>query len=116
MGPEMEAKIKNVLLGLIVGAVLVILIGFKWGGWSTSKATQKAVEEAVLMKQGVICADQYMKRADNKEKLKEFEGINAKQRAEFIEKGGWHKMPGQENADFGVSRHCVETLEARLKM
>ena len=29
----------------------------------------------------------------------------------FIEKGGWDKMPGQEKADYGVSRACVDGLE-----
>jgi hypothetical protein len=115
MGPEMEAKIKLICLGLILGAAVAMFIGFKWGGWSTSKTTQKMVEEAVLTKQGVICADQYMKHPNNKEKLKEFGGINSKQRTDFIEKGGWNKMPGQENADYGVSRTCVEALEDRLK-
>lgn len=115
MGPELEAKIKLMFFGLVLGAAIAIIIGFQWVGWTTSKTTQKMVDEAVLTKQGVICADQYMKRANNKEKLKEFEGIDGKLRADFIEKGGWNKMPGQETADYGVSRTCVEALESRLK-
>jgi len=115
MGPELEAKIKLMFFGLVLGAAIAIFIGFQWAGWTTSKTTQKMVEEAVLTKQGAICADQYMKRANNKEKLKEFQGIDGKLRADFIEKGGWNKMPGQETADYGVSRTCVEALESRLK-
>lgn len=115
MGPELEAKIKLMFLGLVLGAAIAIFIGFQWGGWSTFKTTQKMVEEAVLTKQGAICADQYMKHPNSKEKLKEFAGIDSKQRTDLIEKGGWNKMPGQENADYGVSRVCVEALENRLK-
>ena len=114
MGPELEAKIKLMFFGLVLGAAIAIFIGFQWGGWITSKTTQKMVEEAVLTKQGAICADQYMK--GSKGKLKELERIDGKLRADFIEKGGWNKMPGQETADYGVSRTCVEVLENRLKM
>lgn len=114
MSPELEAKIKLVLLGLTVGIAMTAFIGFKWGGWSTSKGTQKMVEEAVLTKVGVICADQYLQTPNNAAKLKEFAAIGRDQRTEFIEKGGWNKTPGQETADFGVSRACVEALESRL--
>lgn len=114
MGPELEAKIKLVLLGLIVGIAMTAFIGFKWGGWSTSKGTQKMVEEAVLTKEGAICADQYLQTPNNAAKLKEFAAIGRDQRSEFIEKGGWNKMPGQETADFSVSRVCAEALENRL--
>jgi len=115
MGPELEMKLKHLFLGLVLGAAMTMFIGFKWVGWSGPKATQKSIEEAVLAKQGAICADQYLKQPNNKERLKEFEKIETKQRSDFIEKGGWNKMPGQETADFSVSRACVEALEDRLK-
>ncbi len=115
MGPELETKLKYIFTGLVLGAIIAIFIGFKWGGWSGAKTTQKMIEEAVLAKQGAICADQYMKLPNNKEKLREFEGVDSKKRSDLIEKGGWDKMPGQETADFGVSRACVEALEGRLK-
>jgi hypothetical protein len=114
MSRELEAKIKLVLLGLIVGIAMTAFIGFKWGGWSTSKGTQKMVEEAVLTKEAAICADQYLQTPNNPAKLKEFAAIGRDQRSEFIEKGGWNKTPGQETADFGVSSACVQALENRL--
>ncbi|HVM48758.1 MAG TPA: hypothetical protein VMU04_12065 [Candidatus Acidoferrum sp.] len=36
---------------------------------------------------------------------------NSWQRAEFIEKGGWDKMPGQEKADYAVARACADGLD-----
>jgi hypothetical protein len=50
--------------------------------------------------------------ANSKEKIKEFEKMGSNERAAFIEKGGWDKMPGQEQAAFGVSRACATALEA----
>ncbi|MBW2312243.1 MAG: hypothetical protein JRF35_14440, partial [Deltaproteobacteria bacterium] len=49
------------------------------------------------------------------EKLKEFEELDSWKRAEFIEKGGWDKMPGQEKADYAVSRACADGLELLIK-
>ena len=43
--------------------------------------------------------------------LKELGELNSWKRAEFIEKGGWDKMPGQEKAGYLVSRACADGFE-----
>jgi hypothetical protein len=55
-------------------------------------------EEAVLASQAAICVAQFMKDPNHEEKLKELGELDSWKRAEFIEKGGWDKMPGQANA------------------
>ena len=104
MKPETEGKIKYGVLGLVVGAVIAMIIGFAWGGWTTSSTTKTMTEEAVLASQ-----------AANEEKLKELAKIDSWKRAEFIEKGGWDKMPGQEKADYGVAQACADGLELLIK-
>jgi hypothetical protein len=52
-----------------------------------------------------------MKEPNHEEKLKELGEIGSYQRAKFIEKGGWDKMPGQEKAGYLVSRACADGLE-----
>jgi hypothetical protein len=111
MKAEMEQKIKFGVWGLICGAVVVMIIGFSWGGWSTAGATQKITEKAVLASQAAICVAQYVKEPNSKEKLKEFEAIDSYKRSEFIEKGGWDKMPGQTEASYGVARACSDGIE-----
>ena len=37
--------------------------------------------------------------------------LNSWKRADFIERGGWDKMPGQEKAGYLVSRACADGLE-----
>lgn len=115
MKAEMEVKIKYGVWGIVCGAVIAIVIGFSWGGWSTAGATQKTTETAVLTSQTAICVAQYMKDASNSEKQKEFEAIDSYKRSEFIEKGGWDKMPGQKEASYGVARACSEVLETLIK-
>jgi hypothetical protein len=115
MKPETEGKLKYGAWGLIVGAVIVIIIGFAWGGWTTSGTTRTMTQEAVLASQAAICVAQFMKQPNHEEKLKELEKITSWKRPEFIEKGGWDKMPGQEKADYAVSRACADGLELLIK-
>jgi len=115
MKTETAGKIKYGVWGLIVGAVIAMIIGFAFGGWTTSGTTKKMTAEAVLASQAAICVAQFIKQPNYEEKLKEFEKENSWERAKFIEKGGWDRMPGQEKADYDVSRACADGLELLLK-
>jgi hypothetical protein len=115
MKPETAGKIKFGVWGLIVGAVITIIIGFAWGGWTTFRTTQKMSEQAVLASQAAICVAQFMKQPNYEEKFKEFRELSSYQRAEFIEKGGWDMMPGQEKAGYLVARACSDGLELLIK-
>jgi hypothetical protein len=111
MKPETAGKVKFGVWGLVVGAIIAMIIGFAWGGWTTSSTTQKMSEEAVLASQAAICVAQFMKQPNYQEKLKELEKLDSWNRADFIEKGGWDKMPGQEKAGYAVARACADGLE-----
>ena len=112
MKAETEGKLKYGGWGRVCGAVIAMIIGFAWGGWTTSGTTAKMSAEAVLASQAAICVAQFMKEPNHVEKLKEFEKISPSyKRGEFIESGGWGKMPGQEKADYWVCRACADGLE-----
>jgi hypothetical protein len=115
MKPEAEVRVKYGVGGIVVGAVIVMIIGFAWGGWTTSTTTKTMTEEAVLASQAAICVAQFMAQPNHAEKLKELEKIDSWKRAEFIKKGGWDKMPGQEKADYAVARTCADGLELLIK-
>jgi hypothetical protein len=112
MKPELEMKMKFGFGGLICGAIVAMIIGFAWGGWVTASTNQKMSGEAVLASHAAICVAQVVK---DPSKLKELEGIESYKRSEFIEKGGWDKMPGQKEAGSGVSNACVAGLEVLIK-
>ncbi len=115
MKPETTTKIKFGVWGFICGAVIAMIIGFAWGGWTTSGTTQTMTREAVLASQAAICVALFMKQPDHEKKLKEFGEVSSWQRAEVIEKGGWDKMPGQEKAGYAVARACADGLELLMK-
>jgi len=115
MTAEMEVKTKFGIGGLICGAIIAMIIGFGWGGWVTASTNQKTTDTAVLASQAAICVAQYIKEPNSQEKLKEFAAIDTYKRGEFIEKGGWDKMPGQKEASYGVRNACVDGLEVLIK-
>ena len=115
MKPETEGKLKYGGWGLACGAVIAMIIGFAWGGWTTSGTTKRMGEEAVLASQAAICVAQFMKQPDQEEKLKEFAKTSSWERAKLTEKSGWDKMPGQEKADYAVSRACADGIELLIK-
>jgi len=92
-----------------------MIIGFAWGGWTTSATTQTMTKEAVLASQAAICVAQFMKQPNYEKKLKELGEVSSWQRAEVIEKGGWDKMPGQEKAGSTVARACADGLALLIK-
>ena len=110
MKPETAEKIKYGVWGLIFGGIISMTVGFGWGGWSTAAKTEKMSDEAVLASQAAICVAQFVKQPNHEEKLKEIEKVSSWERDKFVGKGGWDKMPGQEEANYVVSRACVSGL------
>ena len=115
MKTETAGKIKYGVWSLIAGAVIAMIIGFGWGGWTTAATTQKISAEAVLASQAAICVAQFVNGPNHEAKLKELGELDSWKRYEFIEKGGWDKMPGQEKADYMVARACADGLDLLIK-
>ena len=51
MTPVTAAKVKYGVWGLIGGAIIAMIIGFGWGGWTTTRTTKRLGNEAVLAAQ-----------------------------------------------------------------
>ncbi|HEY3078223.1 MAG TPA: hypothetical protein VGJ74_23860 [Burkholderiales bacterium] len=110
MKPETEVKVKYGVWGLILGAAGTMIVGFNWGGWATRGASEQMTEAAVLTTRSAICVAQFTKAPNDQKRLKELKAISSWERAAFIEKGGWDKMPGEEKAGFTVARACADGL------
>ena len=115
MNPETAGRVKFGVWGLICGAVITMIIGFAWAGWTTGGTSRQRTEEAVLATRAAICVAQFIKDPNYKEKLKELKALDSYERSAFIEKGGWDKMPGEQTASSTVSRACADGLEYLTK-
>jgi hypothetical protein len=118
MKPETSAKVMFGIVGLICGGIIAMIIGFNWGGWTTSSTTKTMTEEAVLASKAAICVAQFIKDPNYKENLKEFEKLESygmNNTSEYVRKFGWDKMPGEEKADPNVAQACAEGVELLIK-
>jgi len=115
MKSETGGKVKFGLWGLICGAVITMIIGFAWGGWTTGGTSRQRTDAAVLATRAAICVAQFIKDPNYKEKLKELKALDSYERSAFIEKGGWDKMPGEQKPIYDVSRACADGLEYLMK-
>jgi hypothetical protein len=110
MKPATEMKVKYGVWGVILGASAAMLIGFNWGGWTTKGTSQANADASVLATRAAICVAQFTKASNNQQTLKDLKATNSWERASFIEKGGWDKMPGEEKAIDTVSQACANGL------
>jgi hypothetical protein len=108
-------SLKRLLQGAAAGAVVVMIVGFNWGGWTLGSTVEKVAQEradaALVAALAPICVDQFRQAANAPANLTELSKINyAWDRRAYIEKGGWAMMPGSDKADSAVVRACAETL------
>src|ERR1700730_17910147 len=85
--PETGGKIKFGVWGLICGAVITMIIGFAWGGWTTGGTSRQRTQDTVLATRAAICVAQFIKDPNYKEKLKELKALSSYERGTYIEKG-----------------------------
>ena len=109
------AKAKYGSWGVVCGAVVTMIVGFGWGGWTTSRTTQEMTSQAVVASQAPICVAQFTKQSNYAQTLKEFDEASSWTRPGFIEKGGWDRMPGQDKASEGVAKACASGVELLVK-
>lgn len=112
MKVESGERLKLGIWGVVAGAVVAIVAGFWWGGWTTAGGAQRLSDEAVLATRAAICAAQFMSQPDGRARLKTLKDANSWDRAALVEKGGWDRMPGESTASASVSRACADRLEA----
>ena len=115
MKMETSGKIKYGIWGLVVGAVVVMFVGFAFGGWTTEGTTNKIAAKAVIDSQAAICVAQFKNQANYAEKLIEFGNVDDWKKDEYIQKGGWDIMPGQEKADSNVCQPCADGVKLLIK-
>ena len=107
-------SLKRLLQGVAVGAVATIALGFGWGGWmlgsSAKTLADSSASSAVVAATAPICVDQFQRSAEAAANLAELKKADSWQRAAFVEKGGWARMPGSKVVDSGVSQACAAIL------
>jgi hypothetical protein len=111
---KMRPEIKPALWGAAGGAIVLAIIGFTWGGWSTgasaAQMSKTNATSAVVAVLAPICVAQFNAAFNATAKLAEMTALPSHQQATFVEKGGWATMPGSDAPVTGVARSCATML------
>jgi hypothetical protein len=116
---QLPANLKPTLWGAALGAGLLALIGFTFGGWTTAGTAERTAEyratSAVVAALAPICVSQFQLTGDSMTKQEELKKVSVYDRQSFVEKAGWATMPGSANADPGVAKACADLI-SKLKL
>ena len=101
--------------GVVIGSILTMIVGFTWGGWTTSStANQSAMtraDAAVTTALIPICLAQQKVDATKGKKLGELRAITASyEQTDFVMKSGWATFPGKADPNRDVAEACAAAL------
>ena len=95
---KIPVETKPALWGVVGGAIALATVGFTWGGWVTggkaeADATQR-VNSGVVAALAPVCVEKFQHTADTEANLAALKKVDSWSRGDFVEKGGWAKVPG----------------------
>jgi hypothetical protein len=106
--------VKSGIMGAVVGAIGIAVVGFSWGGWVTGGTAQKMAEDAsVQAVVGVMtpyCVAQSKSAPNAAEVLAALEAAKSYERRGIIENAGWATPLGKEKPNDKLAVACSTAL------
>lgn len=117
---KLTPKVESVLWGGAAGAAAVALIGFAFGGWVTggtaTQMAQRQVDAALIAALAPICADKFRNANNAEENFGKLNAISYSwEKGNYLSKGGWATLPGNNEPYRGVAEACAELLGVLAK-
>lgn len=107
--------LKPGIYGAVIGAALVGIVGFSWGGWVTgSTANDRAMtmsRDDVVASMVPVCLDLAQSDPARAEKLATIRDATTFQRRNALMEAGWATMPGTDTPNRDIAQACLEELE-----
>lgn len=107
---------KPAILGVVVGGIAALTIGFGWGGWMTGTAADvianNHAESAVTAALLPICLEQSKQDPSVIAMLADIKSAETYERREMLVKTGWATMPGTTEPNSAVATACLQKLSA----
>ena len=106
---------RPVLVGAAIGAVVVSIVGFSWGGWMTGSSAEKMARvratDEVTQAMVPICLDIAASDPQREAKLSTVRAAAGYNRQEAVMNTGWATVPGAEKPNRALARACMERLD-----
>lgn len=107
-------SIKPFVLGVVAGAVALLIVIFSTGWVVTSGSAQataeEMAEEAVVDHLAPICVAQFLQDANREKRLKELKEKSSWERGDYVEEAGWATMPRSKSPDPEVADECARRI------
>ncbi len=103
------------IYGALGGAIAVSIIGFTWGGWTTSGSAQTMAQnlaaEEVTLAMVPVCLDISAADPERTEKLAGLQDLSRFARRNAMMETGWATRPGSDAPDRDLADACLTGLE-----
>ncbi|MCF2906185.1 hypothetical protein L0666_14410 [Octadecabacter sp. CECT 8868] len=101
--------------GALGGAIAISILGFSWGGWTTSGTAQEMAQdhasEEVTMAMVPVCLDMSASDPERAEKLASIQDASGFGRRRAMMETGWATLPGTDTPNSDLAAACIEELE-----
>lgn len=113
--PHMPIWIKPVLWGAVAGSVVTMIIGFSYGGWTTSSTSARLAkaqaDAAVTTALVPICVAKSKADGAGAKKMGELRALaSSYDQRDFVTKTGWATVPGSDDPNTDVAEACAAVL------
>jgi predicted dienelactone hydrolase len=111
----MPLWIKPVLWGAVAGSVVTMIVGFSYGGWTTSSTAERQARQqadaAVTTALVPLCVAQSKADGAGVKKMGELRALASSwDQSDFVTKTGWATVPGSEDPNRAVAEACAAAL------
>lgn len=110
---------KPSIYGAIIGAIALAIVGFYWGGWTTSstaeKMAQNRADEAVTTAMVPVCVNSSKADPEREMKLTKINQATNYKRREAVMDTGWATLPGADKPDRDLAEACMKELDLDAK-
>ena len=113
---NIPVETKPAFWGAVAGAIAMAVVGFNWGGWVTGGTAEtnasRRADEAVVTALAPACLERFDRAADAATTRATLKKTDPWSQAEFVEKGGWAKLPGKPATDHAsaVAKACATLI------
>jgi hypothetical protein len=113
---NIPVETKPALWGAAGGAIVLSIVGFSYAGWVTGSKAETAAtmraDTAVVTALAPVCMERFMQAGDASVKLEALKKIETWSQGDFVEKGGWARMPGTQTPAgmTAVAKACATLL------
>ncbi len=110
-----DVRLKTGIWGAVAGSLITMILGFNWGGWTTSGTAQqmalKQADAAVTAALVPICVAGPKADVARVKKLEELRAITSSyDQTDFVMKTGWASFAGQAEPNRAVAEACASAL------